>query len=109
MFATVPVTVDFVMSSLLTDSTVMCLRLLFRELGDGRGRLFNRMIWVITEIKDDLPFQVEHCVRHMFHSESGFHDEGRGSVHGGESHQQGSGKGGVLFLLHLFWMGGIRE
>jgi len=97
------------MSSLLTDSTVMCLQLLFRESGDGRGRSFNRMIWVITEIEDGLFFWVEHCIRHMFRSESGFHDGGRGSVHGGESRRWGSGKGGVLFLLHLFWTGGIGE
>jgi len=109
VFATVPVTVDFVMSSLLTDSTVMCLRLFFEESGDGRRRSFNRMIWVITEIEDGLSFRVEHCIRHTFRSESGFHDGGRGSVHRGESHRQGSGKGGVLFLLHLFWTGGVGK
>jgi len=109
VFTTVPITVDFVMSSLLTDGTVMCLQLLFRESGDGRGRSFNRMIWVITEIEDGLSFQVEHCGRHIFRSESGLHDGGQGSVHGGESRRQGSGKGGILFLLCLFWTGGIGK
>jgi len=86
IFATVPVTMDFVMSSLLTDSAIVCLRLLFRESGDDRGRSFNRMIWVITEIDDSFSFRIECCNRHMFCGESGLCDGGRGSVHGGESH-----------------------
>ena len=85
VFATVPVTVDFVMSGLLTDGAVVCFRLLFRESGDGRRSLFNRMIWIITEIEDGFSFRFEHCSRHMFYSDSGFHDGGQGSVHGGES------------------------
>jgi len=85
VFTTVPVTVDFVMSGLLTDGAVVCLRLLFKESGDGRGSLFNGMIWIIAEIKDSLSFQVEHCSGHMFYSDSGLHDGGQESVHGGES------------------------
>ena len=109
VFATVPVTVDFIMSGLLTDGAVVCLQLLFRESGDGRRSSFNGMIWVITEIEDSLSFRVEHCSRYTFYSDSGLHDGGWGSVYGGESRRQGSGKGGVLFLLHLFWMGGVGE
>ena len=60
------------------------------------------MIWVITEIEDGLSFQVEHCSRHTFYSDSGLHNGGRGSVHEGEFHRQGLGNGGVLFLLCLF-------
>ena len=97
------------MSSLLTDGGVVCLQLLFRESGDGRGRSFNGMIWVITEIEDGLSFWIEHCSRHTFCSESGLYDGGRGSVHGRESRRWGSGKGRVLFLLHLFWTGGVGE
>ena len=85
VFTTVPVTVDFVMSSLLTNGAVVCLRLLFRELGDGRGSLFNGMIWVITEIEDGLYFWIERCSRHIFYSDSGLHNGGQGSVHGRES------------------------
>jgi len=73
------------MSSLLTDSAVVCLQLLFRESGDDRGRSFNGMIWVITEIDDGLSFRIECCNRHMFCGESGLYDGGQGSVHEGES------------------------
>ena len=85
----------------------MCLRLLFRESGDGKGSSFNKMIWVIAEIEHGLSLQVEHCSGYIFYSDSGLHDGGRGSVHRGESRQQGSGEGGVLFSLCLFWAGGI--
>ena len=44
VFATIPVTVDFVMSGLLTNGAVMRLRFLFRELENSRGGLFNRVI-----------------------------------------------------------------
>ena len=105
VFATVPVIVDFVISGLLTDGAVVCLRLLFRESGDGRGSLFNGMIWVITEIENGLSFRIECCSRHTFYSDSGLHDEGRGSVHGGESHRWGS-----VFVVSVLDMGrqGIR-
>ena len=85
VFATVPVTVDFVMSSLLTDGAVVCLQLLFKELEDSRRRSFNGMIWIITEIEDGFSFRVEHCSGHTFCSESGLHDGSWGSVHRGES------------------------
>jgi len=76
VFVTVPVTMDFVMSSLLTDSAIVCLQLLFRESGDDRGRSFNGMIWVITEIDDGFSFRIERCSRHTFCCESGLYDGG---------------------------------
>jgi len=74
------------MSSLVANSAVMHLRFLFRESKDSRGSLFNGMIWVITEVKDSFSFWFEYSSGHIFYSDSGLHDGGWGSVHGGESH-----------------------
>ena len=66
VFATIPVTVDFVMSGLVADGAVMHLQLLFRESGDGRGSLFNRITWVFAEIEDGFSFWVELVVGACF-------------------------------------------
>jgi len=79
------------LSGLLANGAVMHFRFLFRESGDGRGSLFNRMIWVIAEVKDGFYFWVEYGGGHSFYSDCGFHDRGQRSVHRGESHRQGSG------------------
>jgi len=85
IFTAVPVTVDFVMSSLLTNSAVMCLQFLFRELENGRGGSFNRVIRVVTEVKDSFSLQVEYRSGYVFYGDCILYDGGQGSVHGGES------------------------
>jgi len=97
------------MSSLLTDGAVVHLQFLFRELENGRRVLFNEVIWVVTEVNDRFSFWVVYCSGHIYYSDSGFYDGGRGSVHGGESCQWGLGEGRVLFSLCLFQMGGVGE
>ena len=67
------------------------------------------MIWVITEIEDGFSFCVEYSSGHIFYGNCGLHHRGQESVHEGGSHQQGSGEGRVLFLLGLFWAGGIGK
>jgi len=110
VFATIPVTVDFIVSGLLTNGAVMHLQFLFREPGSGRRGSFDRvMIWVIAEVKDSFSLQVEYCSGHTFYSDYGFYNGGRRSVYGRESCQWGSGEGGVLFSLCLLWAGGVGE
>ena len=88
---------------------VVHLRFIFRELGNGREGLFNRVIWVVAEVKDSFSLWVEYRSGYTFYSDHGLYNEGWGSVHGGKSHQRGSEEDGVLFLLCLFWAGGIGE
>jgi len=102
VFATIPVAVNFIMSSLVANGVVICLQFLFRESGDKRGDSFDGMIWVITEIEDGFSFCVEYSSGHIFYGNCGLHHRGQESVHEGGSHQQGSGEGRVLFLLGLF-------
>jgi len=109
VFATIPVTVDFIVSGLVENSAVVHLQFLFKESEDGRGSSFSGIIWVITEVEDRFSFWVEYSSGHTFYSDCGLHNGGWGSVHRGESHQWGSGEGGVLFPLRLFWVGGIGE
>ena len=79
---------DFIISSLLTDDAVVHLQFLFRESENGRGGLFNRVIWVIAEVEDRLSLWVEYHGGHMFYSNSGLYNGGQESVHGGESCQR---------------------
>jgi len=99
------------MSSFVANSAVMHLQFLFRELRNGRGSSFDGMVWVVTEVEDGFSYWVEYSGEHTFYSDtsSGFHDGGQWYVHGGESCQWSLGEGGVLFLLSLFWVEGIRE
>ena len=97
------------MSGLVANDAVMRFQFLFRESEDGRGSLFDGMIWIVAEVEDGFSFQVEYGSGHSFYSGCGFYDGGWGSVHGGASCRRGSGEGWVLFSLGLFWAKGIRE
>ena len=80
VFTTIPVAVDFVVSSLLTNDAVVRLQFLFRELGNGRGGSFDRVIWVVAEVKDCFSLWVEYRSGYTFYGDHGLYDGGWGSV-----------------------------
>ena len=71
MFTTILLTVDFIMSDLVTDSAVVCPRFLFGESGEvrnGEGS-FNRMVRVVTEVENGFSFREKYGGENTFHGD----------------------------------------
>jgi len=87
MFTAVVVTVNFIMSGLVTDGTAMCLCFLFGESSEtwsGGESLFNRVVRVFVEVEDGSLSVRKYDSGNTFYGDRGFYDGGWRSVHGGE-------------------------
>jgi len=112
MFTAVVVTVNFIMSSLVTDGTAMCLRFLFgesSEMWSGGEGSFNGVVRVFVEVENG-SLSVRECDSgNTFYGDRGFYNGGWRSVHGGEPRRRSLGKGGSGFSLGLCGTSGVGE